>query len=398
MSTTTKTVLKKPQTKKNNNEELKPKLGKYYLLSLSIIILVIFIIYFCVLKVNPKEYVKYILDMKADVMNEKLMQLKNANTIYNLPEVVLQSNNANISNLIDCKNKLQYLGLYTTDTVKLNNYRNMCKTTCGGSGELLLVETNNDYVYENEFVESGIYCTVEPPICNLNTGYVVATVNSATCVSKYPRLFGGPTASNIIACNDEFHPGTGSVLWDYANNEAVNPSTVLITHENETLPDGSYRFRCKYNETRNRNPYIPHPLDRFHPIIDKCNNTIYAADYSVHADVTETNWECNCGDFAITRVKHLDSNNPKSICTSCYRQVSDDTYTVPFICFRENAPYTLPHEYQPCIEYSREGNLCDTVNLKIINTNESRYFINTKLDKVLHKSDLSNRYEIYKNL
>lgn len=381
------------------NEQLKPQIGKYYLLGLSIIIISILIIYFCSLKVDTKQYVSYLLTLKASAMNDSLMKLKNANTISNLPEVSLITNNNDLSNLINCKNKITYLGSNTDNETMLKTYRNMCKTTCGGAGELLMVENKNDYVYNNKFVDPGVYCTVEPSPCNLNTGYVISSINSVVCRSKYPRLFGGPTASTIIACNDEMNPSTGSVLWDYANNEAVDTSKVLLTHEDETLPDGSYRFRCKYNETQNKNPYIPHPLDRFHPIPDKCNDSIYAASYSVHAVVTNTSWSCDCGEFADTRVKHLDENNPKSTCTSCYREtINSNTFKVPYVCFKDTAPYTMPRDFQPCLDYKGPGNLCYTTNFNIDTSNEDTlFFINTPMHNDMTSSDLSTHYRIYKN-
>lgn len=385
------------QRLKNTPEELRPKLGKYYLLTMSIIIITILIIYFLTLKINPKEYFDYVLQLKSDVMNETLMQLKNANTISNLPKLIIESGNVDINNLTDCTHKIKYLGDFTTNSDTLDSYRTVCKNTCGGAGQLLVVEGENDYVFQNEFVKPGVYCTVEPPNCNMNTGYIVATINSSKCVSKYPRLFGGESASTIIACNDEKHPSTGSILWDYSNNEPVDPKTVLMTHENETLPDGSYRFRCKYNETQNKNPYIAHPVDRFHPIVDKCNDTIYAASYAVHANVTSTGWECDCGNFDETRVKHLDESNPKSTCTSCFREITGDKFSLPYICFRESSPYTMPKNYQPCLEYSGNGNFCSTMDLKVLASNSKELFINTPMSNVIPESILDTRHRVYTN-
>ncbi|UBZ25599.1 PIF-2 [Carcinus maenas nudivirus] len=381
-----------------SDDELRPKLGKYYLLGLSMIIIVILIIYFVVLKVNPTEYFNYLLKLNSNVMNEKLMQLNNANTLYNLPNVTLQTNNTDIDNLVDCKNKIKYIGSYTDNNATLDTYRNLCKNTCGGAGELIMAQTDTDYVYNNEFVKAGIYCTVDPVPCNMNTGYAVATVNSVKCNSKYPKMFGGPSASNIIACNDEKYPSTGSVLWDYANNEKVDPLTVVMTDEDEKLPDGSYRFRCKFNETLNGNPYIEHPLDRFHPITDKCNDMIYKADYSVHANITETDWSCDCGDFDVTRVKHLDENDTKSICTSCYRSKNNNIYKIPYICFKEQSPYSLPKINQPCIEYDTPGNSCNTIDLKIDLSSETRHFINTKVDGEIKDSEIDTYYQVYNNI
>lgn len=385
-------------TMERDEKKIKPQLGKYYLLSLSILLIVILVIYFTTLKVDPTEYFKYLTELKTTVLNDKLLQLTNANTIYNLPDVTLQTDNSDINALVSCKNNIKYIGEYTLDNILLKNYRQICKNSCGGSGELLLVEKQGDYVYDNKFVESGVYCTVEPPNCNHNTGYVVATVNSATCKSKYPRMFGGATSSTIIACNDEDHPSTGSVLWDYANNEPVDPSTVNMTHEDETLPDGSFRFRCKYNETQNKNPYLPHPLDRLHPIVDKCNDTIYAADYSVHAKITEAGWECDCGTFTDTRVKHLDESNPKSICTSCYREKDGDNYTIPYLCFKETAPYTMPHDYTPCIDYADSGNLCSTTTLKLIPSDDDEFFLNTSMYGEITADKLTLNHRVYHNI
>ncbi|QBB28614.1 Pif-2 [Homarus gammarus nudivirus] len=376
-------------------DDLKPKLGKYYLLILSIIIIVILLLYFVLLKVDPAEYTKYLVKLNSTAMNRKLLALNNANTIYNLPNITLQTNNTDLDNLIDCKNTLKYLGPYVEDALK--TYDNLCKSSCGGSGELLVVKTDRDYVYDNEFVKVGVYCTVDPKPCNLNTGYVAATINSNMCLSRYPRMFGGATAASIIACSDEKNPSTGSVLWDYANNEAVDPTTIVMTHEDETLPDGSYRFRCKYNETSNGNPFIPHPVDRLHPIKDKCNDSIYRADYSVHANVTDTGWTCECGDFSTTRVKHLNAGDPQSICTSCFREVRDgNMFKVPYICYNKDSPYLYAKHNQPCISYDRHGNSCDAVELKIDVIDREKLFINTKLPN-LDENELSTKYEVYRH-
>lgn len=377
---------------------MKVVLGKIFLLGLSIIIIVILLIYFTTLKVNLKDYINYVLNLKSTIMNEKLIGLTNANTIYNLPNLIIKTNNPDIERLLDCKGKLKFMGNYTEDDAKLKNYRDVCKHTCGGSASLLLVENDKDYVYENKFVEPGVYCTVGQKECNTNTGYVVATVNSTTCISKYPRMFGGPKASTIIACSDSLHPSTGSILWDYANNEEVDPTTVLMTHEDELLPDGQYRFRCKFNETDNGNPYIPHPLDRFHPIKDKCNDSIYRADYSVHALVNEHGWSCDCGDFDVTRVKHLDKNNDKSICTSCFwEKLNDANYQIPYICYNENSPYSYTKNNVPCIEYKDSGNSCTTVLLNVKVSDDYEYAINTKKEGEIQTSDLATNYVVYKN-
>lgn len=208
----------KKRRQDNNVTQKKNKLGKYYLLCLSIVIIVVLVCYFNALKVDFSSYSKYLRKLNASILNDSLLALQNANTIGNLPDVVLNTTNDNLNNMANCKDKLKHMGSYTEDKETLKNYSNLCKTSCGGAGELLLIKNNEDYVFNNEFVNPGVYCTVQPHPCNMNTGYVIASINSVVCRSKYPRLFGGPSASTTVACNDEHYPSTGSVLWDASNN------------------------------------------------------------------------------------------------------------------------------------------------------------------------------------
>ena len=385
--------VQKEKTEEEKKDEIKPVLGKFYLLALSVIILIVFILQFVVLKVDPVEYTKYLLDLKTSTANEPLMQLNNANTITNLPNVVLQTGDENLSQLTDCKGKLKYLGEVNSDN--LETYRDACKLSCGGSGELLIIEKENDYIFDNVYVKPGVYCTIKPTPCNFNTGYAVATVNSVTCKSKYPRMFGGTNATDIVACNDEKYPSTGSVLWDYLNNEMVDPYNILMTDEEETLPDGSYRFRCKFNESVMENPYIAHPLDRFHPIEDVCNYSIYRAPYSVYAKVDEKGWSCDCGIFEETRVSHLDKNDIKSTCTSCFFDKKETKYTMPYLCYRETASYTFAQKTSPCIEYLGKGNFCNTLELEMNVQDVENKFIFTKSETVnLNSAKLSRGYVV----
>lgn len=347
----------------------KAKLGGIYLLIFSIILCVVIVYFFSLLKINISEYTKYLVNTTTTLLNKDLAQLINANTLSNLPNINISTNNADLNEMISCSDSLKYLGPINTSDENYKAYRNLCKNTCGGNGELIIIKEGQEYIFENTFLDPGVYCTINPPICNMNTGYVVATINSTICKSKYPSMFSGPTASHIIACNNEKYAATGSVLWDYANNEAVDPITVVMTHENETLPDGSYRFRCKFAETSNGNPYIPHPLNRFHPLVDACNKTIVRASYDVHANVQENSWTCECGDYDITRVKHLDPGNLKSTCTSCFHSIVNDnensSVKVPYLCFNTNSLYSAPKTMQPCLEFNTNGNNCDSLTLRM---------------------------------
>ena len=234
-----------------------------------------------------------------------------------------------------------------------------------------------EYYSNGVKLTEGSWCVIDSVPCNTKTGYVVATVNSTLCKSKYPNMFGGPSATTVVACNNEYYPATGSILWDNLRNEAVDPLTINMAREDEMLSDGTYRFSCKYNEDINGNNYIPHPLNRFHPIRDPCKNTIYKASVDVKAVVTPMDWFCDCGNYAKTRVKNLDQENLKSTCTSCIKTVdpSTNTITVPFNCFNLNSSYKAAREMLPCIssKFTEHGNLCLTMDLHIKEVLDSNF-------------------------
>lgn len=336
------------------------KIGSVYMIVFSIALIFIIIFYFSLFDIDISQYTRYLLDSNSDLYNKPLMELLMGNTLVNLPNIIINTNDEYINSLQECENKAIYMGVDDG-----TNYLDICKNKCGGVGELYTIYDTDEFYQDGEKLIPGVYCILNPPDCNLKTSYVIATVNSRVCRSKFPNLFGGEAGSIITACNDEKYPATGSVLWDYANNEAVNVNTINMTHEDETLEDGSFRFRCKYTETANGNPFIENPISRFHPIDDVCNRTIYRASYDVHAVVNPTDWYCECGDFSTTRVKHLNESDPKSTCTSCYAEVSVTNEKlgykeakIPYLCFNQASSWQDGIKQQPCLDLPEHGNTC----------------------------------------
>lgn len=348
--------------------EYAAKIGSLYMIIFSIILIFIIIFYFSLFDIDVSKYTEYVLNLKTDIYNKPLVQLLMGNTLINLPNVIINTNNEYINNLQECKKKAIYMGPNNG-----SDYLNKCKFTCGGVGALYTIEEGNEFYQDGSLLEPGIYCMLDPPQCNLNTSFVLATVNSTVCRSKYPNMFGGETGGTITACNDERYPATGSILWDYANNEQVFSSTVNMTHEDEKLSDGSYRFRCKYTETGAGNPFIENPIARFHPIEDKCNSTIYRASYDVHAVVNSDKWYCECGDYEITRVKNLERNNIKSICTSCFNEIivindskKHKKSKIPYLCFNQESSWKMAIDLQPCLDLPANGNTCGVYEQEFI--------------------------------
>ena len=344
---------------------IKTKLGFFYFLTLSIIIVLILITQYISLNVDPQEYFNYLKKTNSDLLNKKMTNLINANTLENLPNISLVTDNSEIKDLQKCKQGATFMG----PLMEENSYLKQCKKKCGGNGIVINIDNETEYYSNGIKLTEGSWCIIESVPCNSKTGYVVATVNSTLCKSKYPNMFGGPSATTVIACNNENYPATGSILWDNMRNEPVNPLTINMSHEAETLSDGSYRFTCKYNDDINGNNYIPHPLNRFHPIRDPCKKTIYKASVDVKVILTSTDWFCDCGTFSKTRVTNIDKANSKSTCTSCLNKSdpSTDTVTVPFNCFTLNSSYKDASEMFPCTssKFTEHGNLCSTLDLHI---------------------------------
>jgi len=336
----------------SSNSEFLTQFVIFLIICIAISMLIFFMLS---LRVDTSAYFDYVLKLNAQLENEAVANLINGNSLVNLPNITFITNNPEIQQQVNCQNGAIYLG--PNDG---SNYIGACKSQCGGAGNLIVIETEADeYFVNGTKLGVGVWCSVQPLPCNLKTGYVVASLNSYVCRPKYPNMFGGPTASNIIACNNENYSATGSQLWDYKFNVAVDPSSVIMSNEDEKLSDGTFRFRCKFGKDTNRNPYVENPLNRFHPMRNWCNKTVPAAHPDVKLRVTTSpdTWLCDCGDYRITNVKNADPDNPQSTCSACIYELTGDLQeerfngaeiTFPRTCFNINSPYTQVFTDLPC--------------------------------------------------
>lgn len=223
------------------------------------------VFYFALLRVNVEPFFKYVNSQTNDLANSDLAQLINSSALINLPSIKFTTTNPEINDIQRCSEGPRYLG--ADDAV---DYTPLCFNMCGSVGRVVHIKENQEYYHKDTKLGSGYWCMINQIQCNMNTGYVVGSINGNVCRSKFPNMFGGPTASTITACTNEYYPSQSSVLWDYLNNESVDPSDIIMTDENESLPDGSLRFRCKFGLDVQENPYIPHPFNRFEPLRDIC--------------------------------------------------------------------------------------------------------------------------------
>jgi hypothetical protein len=253
------------------------------------------------------------------------------------------------------------------------------KTCVNDSAKAVIVEKDDLVTYDSMVLNEGSYCVIGPrPECDMRTTYAMMTINSVVCVPRFPKLFGGSLGTTIVACNNSHIYDPQNVLWDFLYNEKVDPWTVEITHQDELLKDGSFRFRCKFNGEDSRgNRYQEHPYDRFHPIVNKCAELIYRAHPNVITKFKNNSIVCDCGNVQETRVSHLDPDDKTSPCSDKYLHKknlvkSKKQITLPYKCFTLFSPLEDVGRYPPCPndQFTRQGSRLGSVTIEYT-TNEN---------------------------
>lgn len=306
-----------------------------------------------------------------------LQSLINGSGINNIPKLNILSTNTNVVNVNNCSKGPVYIGLELADN------DDCIKTCLNSKASVINVNETETYIYDSVQLKTGAHCVLGPrPECNMRTTYALMTINSIVCRPRFPEIIGGnDIGSNIIACNNSKHYHVENVLWDYANNVSVNAWTTLITDVNEKLPDGLYRFRCKYNGVDIKgNKYQEHFFNRFHPMVNYCASNIVAAHPDVKTVLNEDGkgFYCDCGDPDVTRVKNLIPTDKTSKCS--HIQYKDESAkpeidqgkkskriaTIPYNCFNMYSFIEDVNNYHPCPPdlFTRNGPQMDVVSFE----------------------------------
>lgn len=312
-----------------------------------------------------------------------LKDLLNGSDINNIPNLVISTTNSEVADANNCSTSAILFGDYATDE--------QCIIKCMSStAKAINVYAGDEVMYNNKKLNTGAYCTIGPrPQCNMKTTRAMMTINSITCVPKYPNLFGGPLGNQIIACNDIAHYNHNNVLWDYSENKLVNQYTIVMTDEDETLADGSFRFRCKFGRDERFNNYIEHLSNRFHPMRNYCTSYLYAAHPDVQFKKTEDSYICDCGNSKDTRVENLIPNDKTSPCSPFtlsdklireYPSGKRMQLSVPYKCFNVNSLITDVPNMLPCPEdkFTTQSAFLDEIKLEYVTydiPSEQRYMV-----------------------
>lgn len=310
---------------------------------------------------NLTSYIKYLTTMNMNLSNENLRNLLNGNGIQNLPAINILTTNPNVNQLQSCRDGPIYMG---RDGSSFS-----CMQMCGTNGTTFYVRERDEIFSNGQRLRPGFYCGLRPPTCNLNTTYAVATANSVACRSKFPRMFGGPEGNQIIACNNSKYTNPNNILWDYRSNTRVNQFQELFDSD-ELLPNGDYRFRCKFNDDEFGNAFIPHHIDRLHPQRNYCSQNIFRGSRSITQMPDGT---CFCGNYQDTRVRNKFPNDPYSECTSCFTMYrpADKIAEGGYNCFTNFSRFSAITTDVPCLpsKFPNEGNFCESISVTITEDN-----------------------------
>lgn len=306
---------------------------------------------------NLSDYFKYLRTTNMNLKNEKLRNLLNGNGIQNLPSINILTTNPDVNRLQSCRDGPIYMGRDGTEF--------SCRQMCGTNGTTFYVSENDEIFSNGQKLKPGMYCGLVPPNCNLNTTFAVATANSIACRSKFPRMFGGPEGNQIIACNNMEYNNPSNILWDDLNNRRVTQFDEIFDTD-EKLPNGNFRFNCRFGDDAFGNKFISHPMDRLHPQRNYCTKSIFRGSRILGMN---SDGSCNCGDYATTRVRNRFQNEPFSECTSCFNMYHPDREfsEAGVDCFTLFSSFRGINSDLPCLpdKFPSEGNFCESINVTV---------------------------------
>lgn len=130
--------------------------------------------------------------------------------------------------------------------------------------------TGPHVVVNNQYLRPGGWCLpTSLARCNLNISTAVKALGRYECISKFPRLLGGPHGNDIVGCAPNYEFNDNLLGITYTHNV---PSTLVIADLDERLPH-SNEFRYTCNVRRQFATLLARPDlgNRFQLSYDACN-------------------------------------------------------------------------------------------------------------------------------
>lgn len=216
--------------------------------------------------------------------------------------------------------------------VEPKDYTSQCFNVCGGNGSVRLITDDDQIFVDGKQLRPGYWCFKQRLVdCNPKFGRLLASPNGVVCRPKFPNLVGGASANQVVACQHEGYREAGYLIDKLDPDLKFNLRTVKFSSEDERMPDGSFRFECRYPNIVQR--LIDHPFNRLTPLADPC-----VAQYSAEGDQFDpANDTCKCN-----------GRTTKSRCHRCPE--------VRISCLRDRSLFS--DELQPCPDRSLLSTEC----------------------------------------
>lgn len=231
----------------------------------------IIILYIYVFFINSIKTIYYLLNDNKNIILNK-----------NIDKIVSYSENIEIDNVIEkkCNNHV----------IKLTNESVNCETLCGNN--YIKKKINNEK--NTGGLDDGVYCIPRHlDKCHMYAGIILKTNDNWDCISKYPRIFGGPNANKILACD-------GTLIENKINGQ-INTYVDEIPHnliihddpETETINNNFFRFVCPVKYDGMNNLYISNDISRLNMIRNKCASAFLNDDGRSKPDFIAGNCICD---------------------------------------------------------------------------------------------------------
>lgn len=250
-----------------------------------------------------------------------------------------------------------------------------CTKICLDSNvEELFIWDDDEVFFNYTKLPPGLYCVPKLKTrCKRYTSSLIYNEGAWKCHCTYPQIFSGETCSTLVACKiPEIRNNKNVTLWDNLTDSEVTMYERVNFYE--FLPGTSKsRYSCKCDaEDNNGNPLIFLPELPLNCFVDYCKNNILRSS-APGFDRDEKC--CDCGNYEVTRQKHLVFGDESSPCTNCINTVDKNeksfTFHIPCFNVRSNVSDLVSNEY-PCADYENPKETCNYGTLYLDNIDNMR--------------------------
>lgn len=318
------------------------------------------------IKISQTEYNDAV-DERIDYM-KNVLQRRRFVPLSALPTIDF---NTNLGTINEGEVKCLSVPVYVT-SVNTPNYD--CSVICDNpSAAYFFVDEYDKFIVNGQLLVRGGYCTTSsvPRNCNRETSLILHSLNHWTCIAEDPRYFSGPQNMFQVAGRQHTrfiapNQASNNVLFDrlLGTEVDINRNTFRSSWD-EQMPDGSGRrfvMRCNALDNNN-NRMILNPFNPIECLPNICTNVMFVAPGVVPNFETG---ECECGDFNVTRVRHVVPNDRTSMCAAI-----TDTFSTDLLSFQFRVEcMTLD---MPVEKYNSRMLWCPTQNFNI-NTDNAYTF------------------------